>query len=94
MNNQRQIEIKFDVHCHHGDELYLPGYRVYLDDDLLTERTFVWSGKNEYIEELATVRLSPGQHLLKVDRINDPRNLLQVENVRINNRRSDFEFFI
>lgn len=94
MSNQRQVEIRFDVHCHHGDEMYLPGYRVYLDQDLLTERTFVWSRSDEYVEELATVKLSSGPHSLKIDRINDPRGLLRVNNVRINGRQSDFEFFI
>lgn len=94
MNNQHQAEIRFDVHCNHGDEMYLPGYRVYLDQDLLTERTFVWSSSDEYVEELATVKLSSGRHYLKIDRVNDPRELLRVDNVRINGRRSDFEFFI
>lgn len=89
-----QIEIKLDVHCRYGDELYRPSYRIFVDGDLLAERNFIWAGSRTYIEELLTVNLDHGKHYIKVDKINDPRMLLSVDNVRINEEPGDFEFSI
>lgn len=47
---------------------YEPAYRVYVDGDLLTERTYVW-GNQQYVREHLVVNLEPGEHQLIVDPI-------------------------
>lgn len=44
-------------------------YRIYLDDDLITERTFTW-GKNCCVEEKIFAELSEGKHYLKIESFN------------------------
>lgn len=100
--SDQQIEIHLDVHWS-GDDIphglagaciYVPAYRIFVDSDLLTERTYVHHSHDSYIEESIVVRLRPGQHLLRVEKLNDPRDMLKISNVRINNESSDFEFFV
>lgn len=62
-------------------------YRIYLDDDLITERTFSW-GKNCYIEENIFAELSEGQHYLKIETVvTDPLeanfNFFRIERISI-----------
>lgn len=60
----RTVSIKLDVWCDYvGDP---PIYRVYVDDELLTERTFIWSSKDQYIREHIEVNLEPGKHTVSI----------------------------
>ena len=47
---------------------YEPAYRVYVDGDLLTERTYIW-GDQQYVREHLSVNLEPGEHQLIVEPI-------------------------
>lgn len=100
--SEKQIEIQLDV-CWNGEDIphglagaciYFPAYRIFVDSDLLTERTYVHHGHKSYIEELIVVKLLPGKHLLRVEKLNDARDMLKVDNMRINEKSSDFEFFV
>jgi hypothetical protein len=42
-------------------------YRVYIDDDLITERSFIWDKNDNYILEHIFVLLAPGTHRIKVE---------------------------
>jgi len=44
-----------------------PKYRVYVDNDLLTERDFIWPGHEVFIRENILVNLKPGQHKIRVE---------------------------
>lgn len=90
----KQLEIKLDVHCRFGDELYRPAYRIFVDGDLLAERNFIWAGDQSYIEELLTVQLNEGKHYIKFDKISDPRGLLYFDNIRIDGSPGALEFSI
>jgi len=97
MNPERQVKITFEVHSY-GEGIFsipgrrAPGYRVYVDGDLITERSFIWSDKDIYIKETAFVNLASGRHYLKLDSIDDPSRLLYFGNIKINGKQSDFEF--
>jgi len=64
-----------------------PKYRLYVDDDLITERTWIWDMQT-YIEEDLRVEVSPGvNHTIRLDLIKDnPMHLAQfgLQNLRIN----------
>ena len=58
--------ITADVHCHWSGA-YPPSYRLYVDEDMLYERTFGWAGYQTYIEERIVCELEPGIHVLKIE---------------------------
>jgi hypothetical protein len=64
-----------------------PKYRLYINDDLITERTWIWDMQT-YIEEDLRVEVSPGvNHTIRLDLIKDnPMHLAQfgLQNLRIN----------
>lgn len=41
-------------------------YRIYVDDDMLTERTFGWPAYKTYIRENLVCLLEPGVHNLRI----------------------------
>jgi hypothetical protein len=53
-----------DIYAHWGDKP--PVYRVYVDGDLLTERTFIFEGNKNYIKEHMILELDPGEHYVEV----------------------------
>ena len=64
-----------------------PKYRLYINDDLITERTWIWDMQT-YIEEDLRVEVSQGvNHTIRLDLIKDnPMHLAQfgLQNLRIN----------
>jgi hypothetical protein len=78
-----------DVYAHWGD--VPPRYRVYVDNDLLTERDFIWGGAHIYMRENIIVNLEPGTHVLKVEQINS-NGTIRTENVTLNGVASSYDF--
>lgn len=64
-----------------------PRYRLYVNDDLITERTWIWDMQT-YVEENIRVEVLPGiNHLIRLELIKDnPMHLAQfgLQNLRIN----------
>jgi len=82
-------KLTVDVYAHWGD--VPPRYRVYVDNDLLTERDFTWGGAHVYIQENILVNLNAGVHTLKVEHINTA-GTIRTENVMLNGVASSYEF--
>lgn len=83
--------ITVDVYASWGDNP--PRYRVYVDNDLLTERDFTWPGSQVYIKEHIEVNLSVGVHTVRIEQVGtngkiDPRN------ITLNGAPSRHEFII
>ena len=81
--------ITVDVYASWGDAT--PCYRIYVDDNLLTERAFIWNGTNTYIQERIIVNLNPGPHNLKVEQINNSGSI-QIKNITLNDMPSSSDF--
>jgi hypothetical protein len=60
-------------------------YRVYIDDELITERTWIW-GDSVYLKEIIWVDIEPGQHCLKIEPIlpNPAQARFSIDNFRTN----------
>lgn len=69
-----------------------PRYRVYVDDDLLTERDFTWDN-SIYIRENILVNLESGSHRLRIEQCNKFGSI-RTENVKVNDVPSSMEFVI
>lgn len=71
--------ITLDVYCdttQHGT----PVYRVYVDNDLLTERSWIWPAYEIFIQENLEVDIEPGAHQVRIENcgaetVFRPRNL-------------------
>jgi hypothetical protein len=74
--------ITVDVYAHWSEKP--PVYRVFVDDELLTERTFLWGGSSIFIREHMEVNLKPDvTHTLKVEKISGNGNI-QTKNITLN----------
>ena len=49
-------------------------YRVYVDDDLLTERSWIWPSYEIFIREHIVVLASPGEHRVRIERCQGSSN--------------------
>lgn len=64
-------------------------YRVYLDKELITERTFFpdYNGKKYKIHETVRLLLSEGEHTLSIQKVDYPEplpnNCIQISNLSI-----------
>ena len=63
MDQYTKIEV--EVHCNGAPSVFPPCYRLYVDHDLLTERTFIWP-EHMYIDEQIVVDLHDGIHEVTV----------------------------
>lgn len=57
--------IRVSVKCHWSE--FPPVYRIYVNSDLMTERTFSWPGYRNYIRENLVCRLEPGIHTVRIE---------------------------
>jgi hypothetical protein len=88
----RLVNVQFDVQCHWGDKE--PVYRVYIDDELLTERTFIWPGFRNYVREMALVNLLPGKHVIRIENLTPDAGTFVIDNVTVDDQESQLEFII
>jgi len=56
-------EITADIYSDSG----AGAYRVYVDDDLITERTWCWPSHEVFVREHVVVELAPGEHQLRIE---------------------------
>jgi len=79
---ESNIEIRLEIHSKNTE---LPAvYRIYADNDLITERTWIWN-TNICIDECFHLSVFPGQHKITICPHNTA-NIFKIENPRINGK--------
>lgn len=58
-----------------------PVYRVYVNDELFAERTWLWT--DSYLEEMLQVEAEPGEYNLRFELVPPHLAQLQVTDVRV-----------
>lgn len=58
-----------------------PTYRVFLDDELFTERTWIWT--TDYLEEILQIEVEPGDYELRWELVPPHLAKLNIQNVRV-----------
>lgn len=58
-----------------------PRYRVFVNDELFTERTWIW--RDHYIEEMLQILAPPGQYQVKFSLVDPELAQLSTTNLRI-----------
>lgn len=89
----KTVELSADVYCYTKEHDY-PRYRIYLDDELITERTFSWSSVDTYVEEHGLLTLSDGPHVLRVESVTTHPGRFILKNIKINDTRVNASFTI
>jgi hypothetical protein len=71
---KRQVEDKM-AFCRISFNLFLdkgenPRYRIYVNDELFAERTYIWK-EPKYLQENLQINAEPGEYTIKIEKI-DP----------------------
>jgi hypothetical protein len=56
---------------------------VYVNDELFTERSWIWSGKEYYLEEIITIEAPPGQYEIKYELLAPATSEIKVKNMQV-----------
>lgn len=78
----KNVVIEFDLYCD-WQENY-PIYRIYADDDLLTERTYIWDNEREFVRERIVVCVDIGSHQCRIEKVGTTDATFIVNNININ----------
>lgn len=63
----KRISIVIDIQCKKQGAKTI--YRIYVDNDLITERDWVWPKNKLYVRENLIVELDQGPHSIKVESV-------------------------
>lgn len=74
------VQVLCDVYCEW--EGLSPIYRVYINDELFAERTWIWDSEH-YLEELIQINAPPGEYTISYDLIKPHLAMLECKNMRI-----------
>jgi len=66
-------KMSVDVHAHWSETA--PVYRIYVDNDMLVERTFGWPSYQAHVREHFVCELGNGAHTLRIENCNQSGNL-------------------
>ena len=77
--DKKFVRVLCDVHC--DWEGLPPVYRVYVNDELFTERTWIWN--DVYLEELLQIEAEPGKYYIRYELVPPHLARLTVENTRV-----------
>jgi hypothetical protein len=75
------VTVLTDVYCKW--EAVSPRYRVYVNDELFSERTWIW--RDAYLEELLQINALPGQYKIRYELVEgfDQEAELRLRNMRV-----------
>ncbi len=68
-----------EVHCKW--DLLPPRYRLYIDEELFAERTWIWHGK--YLEEAIQIQAPAGKYLIRFELLDTTTAQLKIKNIRV-----------
>ena len=76
---KKHVSVTADVYCRWEGEP--PTYRLYVADELFSERTFVWA--NGYLTECFHVYGDPGDYRLRYEVVTKDTASISVQNLRV-----------
>jgi hypothetical protein len=74
------VRVECDVHMSWRGDVP-PIYRAYINDELLSERTFIWH--DVCVEEQLQLQIDPGKYELRFELVDDHGAELRIENARV-----------
>jgi hypothetical protein len=79
MMSTKSVRVLCDVSCSWSDTP--PRYRAYVNDELFTERTWIWT--DSYLEELLQIQAPPGKYTIRYELVDPDAARLKVKNMRV-----------
>lgn len=73
------VKVLFDVHCEWTGQA--PDYRVYVNNELFTERTFNFT--DAYLEEMLQIEAPAGKYTIRCELVPPAIANLRMENLRV-----------
>ena len=73
------VKVIFDIYC--DWEGTPPIYRVFVNDELFTERTWIWTDR--YLEESIQINAPPGEYQVRYELVDPEHAAIKVRNLRI-----------
>ena len=77
---QQFVRVLADVHCDCTPD-QRPIYRLYVNDELFTERTWIW--ENAYLEEVIPILAEPGDYVIRYELVPGTSAGLNIQNLRV-----------
>jgi hypothetical protein len=68
-----------------------PRYRIYVDQEMVTERDFTWNGNEYYIRETIPARLPPGTHRVRLEVVSGC-DAIEITRVTVDSQDTSPEF--
>ncbi len=81
----QQVRVTVDIHCIEK-MIDSAGYRLFVDQEPVAERQFVWDPDAKYIREQMTLNLPPGEHPVRIEEIGGK---FSADNLRVNDNPID-----
>jgi hypothetical protein len=78
--NTKFVKVSFDIHCKNKNGL-VPAYRVYVNDELFAERTWIW--QHHYLEEMLQIAAEPGEYHVRLEAVKPWGGKFKASNVRV-----------
>jgi len=76
---KKDVSVTADVYCTWSGSP--PIYRLYVNNELFTERTYIWQGG--YLTECFYVTAEPGEYRLRYETVSDDVANITVKNLRV-----------
>lgn len=78
--NKKNVTATFDLYCEWTR--VPPVYRVYVNHELFTERTYIW-GATQYLQERLLLNALPGTYIIRIENLGDPDCNFKIRNLTI-----------
>lgn len=73
------VRVLCDIHCKYDERL--ARYRVFVNDELFTERTWIW--QDCYLEEALQIEGRPGRYPIRFELVESDIGRLKIKNIRV-----------
>lgn len=74
------VKFSFDLFCDWKRQP--PTYRIYVNNELFTERSYIWGG-TQYLQEVLQLSAPPGKYSIRIDNLGDPECQFKIRNLNI-----------
>ena len=75
--NTKFVKVSFDIDCKWKGGPS-PAYRVYVNDELFAERTWIW--RDHYLTEMLQISAEPGKYNIRVESVKPVGGKFKVRN--------------
>ena len=82
----KSVQVQCDVYCKwDGSDTR---YRLYVNDELFTERSWIWNCKDYYLEEVIAIEAPPGLYKIRYELLEPSNRKLKIRNMRVTSKNA------